>query len=402
MTKKVKLINYKKDFPWFQFNKNLVYFDNAATTLKPKQMIEAVRNFYEKYSYLPDNESFKLSSEIKKKVNETRTNLAKLLSANKKEVFFTSGSTESLNLISDAFENFLHEGDEIVVHYIEHGSNLLPWYRLRDRLKVKIVLVGKDSSDINVEMFKNAITPKTKVVAFTSASNLLANWVDAKSIVQAVKEINNEIYCVIDATQQLEHFPALCHETGCDFLVGSAHKLIGPTGLGFIYIKQEIQNKISWMPEDKDLHKAFVNKYELKTLNIGGIIAFNESIKILLKISYKKMMEREHLLKKYFLENVDMSKIKLYTPSIDSPLITFNIYDKNGKFIDGQDIEFYLGQKGILSRSTLSCAKLARYPLDTRSVVRVSLFFYNDLNDIKKLVEAINAFSFGDELNGLI
>ncbi len=383
--------NYKHYFPWFKNHQDLVYFDNAATTLKPASMIKAINSFNSNEPCI----FYKNKNFIKKQIFESKKYLAKFLQANMNEVFYTSGSTLALNIIADTLQDIVESGDEIIVHYLEHGSNLLPWYRLRERKKIKLIFVGKDSIEINENTFLNAITNKTKIIAFTSASNLLANWVDTKKIIQEIKKINPNIYVVLDATQQLEHFPALCHDNNCDFLVGSAHKIIGPTGLGFFYMKKAIQNNF----KNFNLLKDELNNLEI---NYAATIGFLESLKLWLKIGYKAIAQKEQKLKTYFLKHINTKRIKLFTPSVESPLITFNMYDDENNIIDGQDIEFYLEQNKILGRSSLSCAKLARVPLKTRSVVRISLFFYNDLKDVKKLVKALNEFKPGDELNGLI
>lgn len=383
----------KKDFVWFKHHQDLVYLDNAATTLKPNEMVEKVQWFNEKINGLYDkqNDIDKLTKEL---VSESKKRLSDFLDANEDEVFYTSGSTLSLNIAADLIEDTLKENDEIIVNYLEHGSNLLPWFKLKERKNIKLILVAKDDPNIDTNTFKKYVNKNTKVVAFTGASNLLGNLVDTKSIIEDLKKINPNIYTVVDATQQLEHFPALCHETNCDFLVGSAHKIIGPTGLGFLYIKKNIQKDFNLDELEEINHND--------DLNTTAIIAFNESLKYWMNLGYEEIRRREAILKKYFLDNIDLKKIQLYTPSIHSPMITFNMLNHQNQLVDAQDIEYYLNQHNILARSSLSCAKLAKYPLKTRNVLRISLLFYNDFNDIKKLIEAINNFNPGDELNGLI
>ena len=393
---KKKVQNYKdlkKDFEWFKHHKDLVYLDNAATTLKPNQMIKKVQAFNEKINGIYDNQN-KLNTLTTKLVKQSKKLLSKFLEADEDEVFYTSGSTLSLNIAADLIEDTLKPEDEIIVHYIEHGSNLLPWFKLKTRKNIKLILVGKDDPNIDTNTFKKYINKNTKVVAFTGASNLLGNLVDTKSIIAEIKAINPNTYTVVDATQQLEHFPALCHETNCDFLVGSAHKIIGPTGLGFLYIKKDIQEHFNL----SELNEMNNND----DLNTSAIVAFNESLKYWMKLGYEEIRRREALLKQYFLDHINHERIELYTPSINSPMITFNMLNNEKQIIDAQDIEYYLNQHNILARSSLSCAKLAKYPLKTRNVVRVSLLFYNDFKDIDKLINIINNFNPGDELNGLI
>ena len=356
----------KKDFGWFKYHKDLIYLDNAATTLKPNQMIEKIQWFNENINGLYDHQN-NLNKLTKKLIDESKSRLSEFLDANFDEVFYTSGSTLSLNIIADLIQDTLKEDDEIVVHYLEHGSNLLPWFKLKERKRIKLILVGKDDINIDSNTFKKYINKNTKVVAFTGTSNLLGNLVDSKRIIEDIKKINPNVYTIVDATQQLEHFPALCHETNCDFLVGSAHKIIGPTGLGFLYIKKNIQ---------KDFNLDELNEINTnEDLNTTAIIAFNESLKYWMNLGNEEIRRREMILKQYFLENIDLKKIQLYTPSIHSPMITFNMLNHQNQLVDAQDIEYYLNQHNILARSSLSCAKLAKYPLKTRNVLRISLFF---------------------------
>ena len=394
--KQVKTTNWRQYFPWFKYHKNLVYLDNAATSLKPLAMIKKI-NWYQTHvnALVTTNPLTKNDDIANVYFKYSKKTIAKFLQANENEVLYSTGSTESLNFIANLLSDQLNSGDEIIVHYMEHGSNLLPWYKLRDQKQIKIVFVGKEEVIPTPHLYAQAVTNKTKIVAFAGASNLLANWVDVKEVVKQVKAINPNIWCVVDATQQLEHFPAYCHKTNCDFLVGSAHKIIGPTGLGFTYISSNAQKRLNF--DLKAYEIAHFSDYDMP-----AIVGFDTSLQLWMKIGYHNIAKHEQKLKEYFLKHVDLSKIILYTPSVNSPLITFNMYNEKHQIIDGQDIEYYLGKKGIFCRSSLSCAKLACYPLHAHSVVRASVMFYNNRSDINKLIKAINEFKPGDELNGLV
>lgn len=201
-----KIIDYKKYFPWFKNNSSLIYLDNAATTLKPYTFIRKINELNKKFLFLNLKNS-KIDKKINKLILNTTTNLAKFLQSDIDEIFYTSGATQSLNLVADFLEDKLNKNDEVILHYLEHSSNLLPWFKLRNRKKIKINFVGKSDTEINFDTFKQHINSKTKVIAFTSASNLLANLIDVKKIIIEIKKINPKIIFVIDATQQLEHFP---------------------------------------------------------------------------------------------------------------------------------------------------------------------------------------------------
>ncbi len=396
------LKNYKKDFPWFKNNKNLVYLDNAATTLKPQCMIDAVTKYYEEYSSNPHSDN-KLAVNVYNQIQLTRKTLAKFINANSNEVMFTSGATEGINTIANAMQDILHEGDEVVLTYMEHAANLLPWYKLRDRNHVKLVFTNKNNIVINEEEIKNVLTSKTKIVAITAASNLLADEVDIKKITKTIKEFNQNIFVLIDSTQYIEHFALKCHDTNIDFAVGSGHKMIGPTGIGFLYIKKELLNIINPLKYGGDMnqeiyedHFTFAegnHKFEGGTPNVAALFAWKESLEYLMKIGVDEIKEREKKLKAYFLKKIPKrDDFLLYTKNVNTPLITFNFLDKKQNIIPSSKVEKYLEERNILTRSSLSCARLARYPLKTNSVVRASMLFYNDYKDIDKLVEALSSF----------
>lgn len=397
-----QLKNYKKDFPWFKNNSDLVYLDNAATTLKPKRMIEAVTEYYEKYSSNPHSDNV-LAVEVFKKIGETRKTLAKYIQATSDEVMFTSGATESINTVANAMEDILKKDDEIILTYMEHAGNLLPWYKLRDRIGVKIVFANKEDPIVNVEEIKKLLNEKTKFVAFTAASNILADEVDVKEIVKAIKQYNENILVLVDSTQYIEHFPLKCHDFNLDFAVGSGHKMVGPTGTGFLYIKKDLLDKINPLKYGGDMNQEIYedhfefaqknHKFEGGTPNAAGLFAWKESLEYLMNIGPKEIIERERTLKEYFLKKMPKrDDFILYTKNPDTPLISFNFVDKHNKIVKSNIVENFLAKRNILVRSSLSCARLARYPLKADSLVRASILFYNDRKDIDKLVKALKEF----------
>ena len=393
------LKDYKKDFPWFKNNKNLVYLDNAATTLKPQITIDAVNEYYTKYSSNPHSDN-KLAVIVYNEIQETRKTLAEFIQADKEEVMFTSGATESINTVANAMQDILKKDDEVVLTYMEHSANLLPWYKLRDRVGVKLIFVNKESLIIKKDEILNALTNKTKMVAFTGSSNLLADEVDIKGIIKGIKEYNKDIYTLVDSTQYIEHFPLKCHDFNLDFAVGSGHKMIAPTGTGFLYVKKELYDLINPLKYGGDMneniyedHFIFAkgnHKFEGGTPNAAGLYAWKKSLDYLMKIGSEEIIKREVLLKKYFLKNMPKrDDFILYNPSENSPLITFNFKDKKNKLIASKKVEEYLQKHNILVRSGLACAKLAVNNLKADSVIRASLLFYNDYSDVDKLIEAL-------------
>lgn len=396
------LKNYKKDFPWFDNNKNLVYLDNAATTLKPMSMIKAVNEYYEKLSANPHSDN-DLAIKVKKGMDETRKLLAKYLEADISEVFFTSGSTESVSLVANAMLDILNDGDEIVLTYLEHDSDAVPWLRLQQRKNVKLVFVGKDSTFVTAQEIKNALTPKTRLVCFTGASNLLADEVDIRKVVDTIKSFNPKIFVLCDTTQYIEHFPVRCHYNHFDFAVGSGHKMIAPTGTGFLYIKKEWYDIMTPLKYGGDMNSeisetgfkyaAGPHKFEGGTPNAAGLYAWKESLKYLLAIGADKIIKRERDLKEYFLKHMPTrSDFVLYSKSPATPLITFNFIDKEGKPVDFHSVERYFAKNNIVVRGGLASASLAKYPLHVDGVIRASMLFYNDYEDIDRLIQVLNKY----------
>ena len=394
------LKDYKKDFPWFKNNQDLVYLDNAATTLKPQITIDAINEYYTKYSSNPHSDN-RFAVIVYNEIEETRKTLAKFIQADKEEVMFTSGATESINTIANAMQDILKKDDEVIITYMEHSANLLPWYKLRQRIGVKLVFVNKDTLIIDKNEILNALTKKTRLVAFTGASNLLADEVDIKGIIQGIKEYNDKIFTLVDSTQYIEHFPLKCHDFNLDFAVGSGHKMIAPTGTGFLYIKKDLYDEINPLKYGGDMNESiyedhFVfaknnHKFEGGTPNVAGLYAWKKSLNYLMNIGSEEIIKREVLLKKYFLQNMPKrDDFILYNPSENTPLITFNFKDKENKIIESKKVEEFLQKYNILVRSGLSCAKLATHNLNAQYVVRASMLFYNDYHDIDKLIQALN------------
>lgn len=401
------MLNIKHYFPWFNNNPGYVYMDSGATSLKPQMMIDAVVDYYTNWSTNPHNTDSKLTYHVHDMVEDTRKEIAKLIHCSSDEVVFNSGATEGLNLIADGIIDLLNEGDEIILTYGEHASNILPWMHIAEIKKLKIKYAGEKFRMVEPEDYLKVLTPKTKVVSFASGYNLTGNSLDETKITKIVKEFNPEIMVVVDATQSIQHREINIEKSGFDFMVCSAHKMFGPTGVGMTYIKKSLQPKVKPLRYGGGMNFSIetqsytlmdgVMKYEGGTQNIAGILGWRRAIDFLKEIGYEKIHEHEVELAKYAREKLSqIDNLIIYNEGTDSPTIAFNY---EGVFC--QDLAGYLGKNKIIVRSGLSCAKLYCNLIDTKALVRCSLYIYNDKKDVDYLYEVLKKFKKGDELNDL-
>ena len=400
--------NIRTFFPWFKNNPGLIYFDTAATSLKPQCVIDKINYYYTHQSTNPHNTDSIFCHSIYQDVENARSTIANFINANANEIAFNSGATEGINLVANAIRSIIKPNDEIVLTYGEHASNLLPWINLANELNIKIKYIGSKNNYISVEDFKNALSPKTKLVAFANRFNLTGYRLNETEITNAIKDYNPNILVLIDATQSIQHSQVDVQKTKCDFLVFSGHKLFGPTGIGVLYIKQNLQNFIKPLRNGGGMNFSIdessyelidnVHKYEGGTQNIAGILGLAAAVQFLQSIGYEQIQAHEKELSSYAIKKLSSIKqIIIYNSSYDSPIISFNY---EGVF--SQDLANYLGSKNIIVRSGLSCAKLYCKLIDTSSLVRISLYVYNTKEEIDKLFEVLKNFKRGDELNGII
>lgn len=406
--KKIDNKKIRNMFPWFKNNPDYVYMDSGATTLKPQSVINAITKYYEKYSSNPHNTDSKLTYEVYDGVQKVRAKLANLLNADHEEIAFCGGGTEGLNLVAQGIREHLKAGDEIVLTYGEHASNILPWMRLADEIGVKIVYAGEMHKNPSIEDFKKVINEKTKVVSFSGGFNVTGKVLNENEIAQMVKAFNPNIFVVVDAIQCVQHRKLDTKKGGYDFLVISAHKMFGPTGVGAVFIKKKLQPLIKPLRYGGGMNFSIqtnsyellesIEKYEGGTPNVSGILAWGSAIDFINEIGYDFIREYELQLSKYIREKLkEIKNIEIYNDDVDSPIVAINY-----KGVFSQDFASYLGSKKIIVRSGLSCAKLICNILDTNSLVRVSLYVYNNFEDIDKLVDAIKNFKKEDILNGIL
>ena len=375
--------------------KDVIYFDNAATSLKPNVVIEKINEYYNEYPVSYHRGEYDLALKVEKEVEETRLLIKDYINASSiNEIIFTSGTTLGINLIVNGFfKKYLNEGDEVLLNKGEHASLVLPWLILKEELNINIKYIDlKEDLTFGVDNFKKSITDKTKVIALSHITNVVGDIRDLKEIIKIAHD--NNILVLVDAAQSLSHINIDVNELDVDFLVSSAHKMFGPTGVGFIYGKENLLEKtnpyivgggMNLSLDDEIIYKSLPYKLEAGTLNISGIIGYKESIKYINELGINNINKRIVELSEYLINNLKMVKyIKILNPNSKSGIVSFNVGD-----LFSQDVAHYLNKYNICVRSGDHCAKNLKDIKGFKNTIRVSLSFYNNKEEIDKLVSLL-------------
>ena len=382
--------------------KPLIYLDNAATTQKPNQVIDSLVNYYENYNANIHSGVHKLAEEATAAYENVRPKVKNFLNVDyDSEVIFTRNTTESINLLAYALEGSLQEGDEILLSEMEHHSNIVPWYLLRDRKKIIIKFVPiTDSYELDYNAFEKLITHKTKIISITHKSNVLGTVNDIKKIKNLVEACHGKPLLIVDAAQSVPHMSVDFQNLGCDFLVFSSHKMCGPTGVGILIGKKALLEKMSpFMGGGEMIRKVTfeeftVNdvpwKYEAGTPNIADVIAFGSAIDYLNKIAIENIYKHEAELTQYALEKLKQFEfLKIYNSS-GIGIITFS-----NPVVHPHDIATIVDQYGVAIRAGHHCAQPLMRKLNVSATARVSFYFYNTKEEIDVFVDALKyAFDY--------
>lgn len=395
-------MDFKEDFP--MLNKDIVYLDNAATTFKPNIVIEEEMDYYKNYCANLNRGTYDIGIKASRKYEETRDKVASFINAEKSnEIIFTSGATDSLNMIVNGFfANYLKAKDEILTTKAEHASLILPWYKVAYKTGaiVKYIDLENDLS-VTLENVKKGITSKTKVISLAHITNVIGDIRPIEEITKLAHELG--ILVVIDGAQSVPHTKIDVQKQDIDFLAFSAHKMLGPTGVGVLYGKEKYLNKL--LPTNVGggmnlyfdslmnvTYKKLPVRLEAGTPNIVGVIAFNKAISYIEKLGIENIHKYEVDLKKYLVSKLSLNKnIIMYNKDIENGMLTFNVKDViNSKVVS------YLNKNNVCIRAGNHCAKTLSEVLGVKNTCRVSLYFYNTKEDIDKLVylllpENINA-----------
>tara|TARA_B100000614_G_scaffold122763_1_gene109950 strand:+ start:1135 stop:2352 length:1218 start_codon:yes stop_codon:yes gene_type:complete len=391
----------RDDFPILNSkinNNQLVYFDNAATTQKPKSVIDGISNYYKYYNANIHRGIHTLAEKATEEFEETRSLVKDFIGASSEnEIIFTRGTTEGINLISSSLGKFyFNAGDEIIISEMEHHSNIVPWQMIADenKLNLKIINVTGDG-EVDMNHFKSLISEKTKLVSIVYISNTLGTINPVKKIIDICSE--NNILSVIDGAQSSAHKKIDVTNLKCDFYVFSAHKMYGPTGVGVVYGREEILEKMppymggGEMIKDVSFSKTSYNnlpyKFEAGTPNIGDVIGFKEAITYIKNIGINSIENYEISLKKYAedaLKKIDGITI------IGTAKDKVGIFSFTTKKVHYYDLGLLLDAKGIALRTGHHCTQplMDKYSLD--GTARLSLAIYNTINEIDYFVESLS------------
>ncbi len=386
-------------------NNNIIYFDNGATSLKPKCIADSISFYYNNYSANAHRGDYDLSLLVDNKYEGTRTLVKEFINARKnKEIIFTSGATDSLNkIIFGYFKNYLKEDDEVLLTKSEHASNILPWFELKDEINIKINYIPLTNLEVTLDNVKNSITDKTKVISIAHITNVVGDIRPIKEIIEYAHSKN--ILVIIDGAQSVAHTKIDVQDLDIDFLAFSAHKMLGPTGVGVLYGKEELLNNIkpiifgggmnaSFQFDGTRVYNEIPSLLEAGTPNIAGVIGFGEAIKYLNNIGMDNISNYEKDLKKYAINKLkNVNDIIIYNENSESGIITFNIKD-----IFAQDLAIYLNKYNICVRAGNHCAKILKDELGIKNTCRISLYFYNTKEEIDYLVNILNNKNIKDEI----
>jgi cysteine desulfurase/selenocysteine lyase len=379
------------------YGRPLVYLDNAATTQKPQRVIDSISEFYSKWNANIHRGAHYLANASTEKFEATRTALAEMLHANfREEIIFTQGSTDSVNMLSTILENEVNEGDEIWVTEMEHHANFVPWQVLAEKKKAVFRYVPMTASgEWDLDYAKNEITERAKIVAFNYVSNALGTINPIQELIALAR--NAGAYVVIDGAQAVAHFDVNVQALNCDFFLFSAHKMYGPTGLGVLWGKKELLEKLPpYRYGGEMIQKVSVTgttfnvlpfKYESGTPNIEAVIGFNESISFCNEIGRENMHAHEYFLLKTATER--LKEIEGAFVYADLPnkvgVLSFNV-----EGIHSADIGTLLDQQGVAVRTGHHCTQPLWEKLGTTGSVRASFACYNTVEDVELFIAALN------------
>ena len=386
---------FREDFP--MLNKDIIYFDNSATSLKPKKVIDKMVDYYENYGANAHRGDYDISYKVDIEYENARDEIVEFINAkSKEEVIFTSGATESLNIIAQGFfANIVEAGDEILITTSEHASNVLPWFRLANDYGCVINFIPLDENlHVTMENVKKSITPKTKIIALAQITNVVGDVRPIKEIAKLAHE--NNIFLVVDGAQSAAHMKVDMQDLDVDFFAFSAHKMLGPTGVGVLYGKKELLENLEPINLGGGMNESFDNpkeiylkdlptRLEAGTPNIAGVIGFGEAVKYLKNVGMEQISERERHLREYLVEKlVRIPHIDIINLEADSGIVTFNV---DGIF--SQDVAYYLNKYNVCVRAGNHCAKILKTSTGVTNSIRVSLSFYNTESEIDEFVELL-------------
>jgi cysteine desulfurase / selenocysteine lyase len=400
----INISKIRQDFPILKRkingNKTLVYLDNAATTQKPISVINAIYNYYTNYNSNIHRAVHQLAEEATFEYEKTREKVAKFINARSTdEIIFTRNATEAINLVSYSWgRTNINRDDRIVITEIEHHSNIVPWQILTQEKDAKLDYIGIDNNGyLNIEDCNRYLqSNKVKLLSISHMSNVLGTIVPINEIIELAHQ--KGIVVLVDGAQSVPHMPIDVQKMDCDFMVFSAHKMLGPTGVGVLYAKKEILNEMQPFIGGGDMIKEVYKyrtiyndlpyKFEGGTPNIADVIGFGAAIDYLKKIGMHNVREHEIEITSYAIKAIaDIKDITLYGPpnaNHRGGVIAFNIGD-----IHPHDLATIMNDYGIAIRSGHHCAQVLMGRLNIAAASRTSFYIYNTKEEVDKFINAL-------------
>ena len=391
----------KVNFPVFDKYKELVYLDNSATQQKPKRVLDALVRYYSEENANPLRGLYELSVKATQAYENARESVRRFIgAASTKEIVFTRNATESLNLIAFSWgQANIGEGDEILVSISEHHSNLLPWQLLAKQKGAKLRYLECDSSGkYTAQALEKALTPKTKLFAIAQISNVFGRLNPIKEFAEIAHKNGTLIVC--DGAQSVPHIPVDVQQLGVDFLAFSGHKMLAPMGIGVLYAKQELLEKmppflsggemIEYVTREDATYAELPHKFEAGTVNAGGAVGLAAAIDYINELGFDAIQKREDELTAYAFG--EMKKIPhINIIGADDALDHHGILTFTVDGVHPHDIAAIFDADGIDIRAGHHCAQPLHQFLDVQSTARMSLAFYNDENDIKRFIATLSS-----------
>ena len=393
----------REDFS--MFDQDIIYFDNGATTFKPKVLSRTISEYYNTYSANAHRGDYDISLKVDEKYEKTRTLVQEFIGAKSpKEIIFTSGTTDSLNkIIFGYFKNILKENDEVILTKSEHASNVLPWFELKDELKIKIKYIELDNLKVTMNNLKKTITSNTKVISLAHVTNVAGDVRPMKEIIEYAHQ--NNILVLVDGAQSVPHMKINVSDLDIDFLAFSAHKMYGPTGVGVLYGKEKYLNNMkpiifgggmnaSFSSDGVRIYDDIPYLFEAGTQNIAGVIGFGSVIEYLNKVGMDNIKKYESDLREYAIKRLkEVEDLIIYNETSEAGIIAINKKD-----IFAQDLAIYLNKHKICVRAGNHCAKILKEELGIKNTVRISLALYNTKEEIDELVKVLKNPNIREEI----
>ncbi len=390
----ININKIKENFPVFDNVKDLVYLDSAASSLKPRCVIDKMNYYYEHLGVNVHRGVYNLSYEATDMYEEARYTVSKFINCAFDEVIFTRGASSSLNLVAMSYGMNIKEGDEIITSELEHHSSHLPWFNIAQKkgAVIKYVPLTKEGR-ITVENFKSVLTSKTKVVALTYVSNVMGYVTPIKEIIKLAHEVGAVVS--VDAAQAIPHMKVDVLDLDCDFLSFSGHKMCGPTGVGVLYGKASILKDMQpvefggdmadVITKDSMTFKEAPYKFETGTPLIAEVIGLARACEFLDSIGLDEIAKYEHMLCSEAIKRLkEIEDVIIYNESVETGVISFNI-----KGVHPHDAASVYDKHNVCIRAGHHCAQLCTRFLNEISTTRASFYFYNTLQDVDKFITSV-------------